>query len=136
MTINVDLLRQTLEYITAHPEEWDQEQWAIKDSCGTAYCAAGTTVVLHDGKDAINWDSAHRRNYGSRLSTDEAIRPDGEWIGIRDRAQELLGLNHFQADRLFDASNTLYDLWAIAESMTDGVIEIPQKIEELKFPGV
>lgn len=39
--INVPHLRKTLEHVTDHPEEYDQETW-----CGTKACIAGHAAVL------------------------------------------------------------------------------------------
>lgn len=42
------LAKAVAEYITAHPEEWDQGQWGIETDCGTTACFAGWTLILTD----------------------------------------------------------------------------------------
>jgi hypothetical protein len=52
MTVNPDLrgaeLAQAVaEYITAHPDEWNQDDWGYRDAhCGTQMCIAGTAALM------------------------------------------------------------------------------------------
>lgn len=122
MTINVALLRKTLEHITAHPKEWDQGAWAVRASsgrrsCGTAYCLAGTALVL-DGH-RIKWEAGQRES---------AYLTDGRYIA--DAARELLGLDEHEAAELFSGDNSLRHLWECASHLTDGEIEIPADLSD------
>jgi hypothetical protein len=119
-TSNVELLRKTLEHITAHREEWDQTVWAVQDSCGTAYCLAGTTCILNG--DTVDWSRA------SGLGEDRQCLHLTTGELIQYRAISLLGLTVRQADSLFCPCNTLRDLWEIAADITDREIEVPNDL--------
>lgn len=121
--INIPLLRKTLEYITAHPAEWNQGVWGSRvydgDVCRTSHCLAGHAVVLNG--DELSWTRNHYN--GVRLAFIDA--PD---VSIRDRAQELLGLTYYQAGQLFESGNSLRKLWALAGEFTNGEIEAPETL--------
>lgn len=123
-TVNVPLLRKILEHITAHPEEWHQEWWAIKtseSSCGTACCVAGWAAFL--GGYSFRW--------GHLQDNDKASVNVGGKAGktIPEIARKLLGLNQDQGTELFYSGNTLKDLWADAHEFTNGEIEIPEEFK-------
>lgn len=89
--VNHDEIDDILDYIEAHPEEWDQETYIKKRDCGTVYCVAGFAVV---------------RKY----------HHIDEWgMGVWDQAKDILGLNTDQATWLFARWNTLDDLRRIAK---------------------
>lgn len=119
--INVPLLRKTLEHITAHPEEWDQGVWmreAARNECGTAGCLAGWALTLagHEldfDKNNIFFGEAHYLTDG---------RP------IEEAAEQELGLTEDQGEELFAETNTLVDLWELANEYTDGEIEVPETL--------
>lgn len=58
--------QSVVDYIKAHPESHDQREWvnppkgrrgiplSEKNICGTTMCAAGTTVFIVDGAEALN----------------------------------------------------------------------------------
>lgn len=123
-TIDVDLLRDRLEYVTAHPEEHDQGWWGVKRGCGTAYCIAGHVVIA--------------RGYELEWGEMSDIGPDGEYYAeivrgtyhsISYIAQRELGLNAAQAVALFAGINSLWKLWHLAEEFTNGAITMPAGIE-------
>lgn len=121
--VNVPLLRKTLEHITAHPEEWDQASWAQRDPvCGTKFCLAGTAVALQ-GHEFV-WNE-----YECECCQNIATKITGG-LYIEEQAAADLGLSSTQADRLFNAGNSLNDLWDIAASITDGRIEKPIDLVE------
>lgn len=113
-TINVPLLRKTLEHIEAHPEEWDQGDWRLRVEregfCGTAYCFAGTAANLHGAEWRIpapaDWQDDDMR----------IVTPEGG-MHVEYYAQEILGLNFNQADMLFDGGNDLADLRRIVDGL-------------------
>lgn len=121
--INIPLLRKTLEYITAHPDEWEQGVWGKRvwqgNVCRTSHCLAGHAVVLNG--DELSW-TLNRYN-GVRF----ACLNDAP-MSIRDRAQELLGLTYYQAGQLFESANSLRKLWTLAGEFTNGEIEAPEII--------
>lgn len=106
MSINVPLLKTTLAYIEAHPEEWDQSEWR----CGTGACFAGHAAILHGAK------------WRGRNATDmHVISPDGATYMVDSYAREALGLELrpytdpndkvcYYGIELFRAGNSLDDL--------------------------
>lgn len=47
---NLPLLRKVLDHIDAHPEEWNQAQFAPQvGDCKTTYCVAGHAVAMTQG---------------------------------------------------------------------------------------
>lgn len=112
MSVNVERLRAEPEFITANPERWDQEVWAMRSGCGTTHCIAGWTVVHASITVAFGQD---------RVWADQTS--DGRLI--EDVARELLGLTFCEAECLFWPDNTLEDLWNMAVDFTDGAIQIP-----------
>lgn len=107
--VNVPLLRQTLDYIKTHPQEWDQEVWRWVTDCGTVACFAGTACRL-------NGDT-----FGDLDCVDLVILPDGKVQEIKGRARDILGLTIGEADGLFAAENTLETLEQIVEELCGDV---------------
>lgn len=106
MTINVPLLRRTLEYATEHPEETDLGAWAYRTPCGTVACIAARAVILA----------------GYEIEGDSDRMADGRCI--RDVAQEILGLS-LEQDRMLFFCTTIDQAWEVAEHITDGDIQRP-----------
>lgn len=103
---NTKLLKRTLNYIEAHPDEWDQKHWASWTQCGTAYCFAGWTVALaHPGASPDFSEGASPDG-----ETTGYVVVDGESVDIEEFATELLDLSGEQADALFCATNSLDEL--------------------------
>lgn len=123
MAVNVALLREALAHITDHPERWDQAVWLQRWPCGTAGCLAGHVVLLSPYADPFwegvtpNYDSAWRAT----------LR--GEVLDVDLVAQELLGIDRWDRERLFDPDNSLPWLWELAWEITDGEIEIPTQFQ-------
>ncbi len=117
--LNVPLLRKTLEHITAHPEEHNQEMWAHHSpSCGTrgclAYHAASMEGDLRASGGQDGWQIWYMEDH------------NGQRVGrIRQIAQDRLGLESWQAELLFDENNTVARLWLLAHEFSDGEIEVP-----------
>ncbi len=122
--VNVELLRKVLEFITEHPDEWEQAEWLSRSTCGTAGCVAGWAVVM-DGQE-IEWEPDVLDNglTGYRASgTKQGLRID-------DAAREALGLTPFEASEMFMAYNDLPYLWHLAREFTGGEIEPPEELRE------
>lgn len=99
--LNIPLLRKTMEYIEAHPEDWDQMHYAMKSeesSCGTAMCFAGTAVYL-EGYSFVFHRLSGR--IGEVVAVD--CTKQGNPMLIDHKARELLGLTETQADEIFGA---------------------------------
>lgn len=124
----VPILRKALEHITAHPEEWRQSIWALKDLCGTECCLAGT-IVAQQGYNFI-WDN------GAAQFATKPGSAKGQYIP-HAAAGELLGRpvhnfvsgdkDYAQITRLFYSTHSLRELWRMANALTDGEIEIPEE---------
>lgn len=86
-TFRPEVLTEAMDHIEAHPEEWYQGSWIVRNECGTTACLAGRIVLQQ--------------------------RP-GRWrqgmSGISRLATELAGLTGGQASILFDANNTMDQL--------------------------
>jgi len=93
---NAVLAYETLDYIEANPKEWNQDVWF----CGTAACFAGRATLLHGDKRAPGLDAV------DVIPTEDQRRR----VYVRTRARQLLGINHSDADDLFDPFNGLEDL--------------------------
>lgn len=117
-TLNIPLMRKTMETIESHPEDWEQTTWGARFDpdyderprhsmapCATACCFAGTACLLA-GAEFVNV-------YNSEVSF-----PDGNFGHAGNVAQRLLGLSDFEASALFDSHNSLAEL----REMTDGLI--------------
>lgn len=115
--INTEALRETLEYLTAHPDEHNQRIWAaqLPGSDLIQGCAAyhGARLTGH----TIAWETSPTgTRYGSYTS-------DG--THIYDVAQAAFGFTRDQAWRFFSSGASLDDLWSLAEEFTRGAVTRP-----------
>lgn len=121
-TPNIELLEATYTFIEAHPEHWQQTMWR----CKTGMCFAGWAADLAGGK----WLTSPASDEGegeNLLATEDYLAPepgdDGrctrslyingdtiEGTHVEDRAMRVLGLNHDDAEDLFNGSNSLSDI--------------------------
>ena len=85
---NAALAYKTLDYIKAHPEEWDQSNW----HCGTTHCFGGLVEMFTTGE--VN-----------------------EWESTWDVAEEALGISIDESTDLFYENNTLADLEKIIKTI-------------------
>jgi len=92
-----------MDRIDASPAEWDQMSWV--NECGTTMCLAGH-VLMESGYTLtqVAEDDEPDRTYA------EFVRPDGELVeyALYD-AVDLLGMNDFNAHRLFVSSAFIRD---------------------------
>jgi hypothetical protein len=152
-TINVPLARKVLAQIHAAPERWTQSVWLNRpyepvqqapentvDNCETSGCFAGWTAVL-DGYKTDLMGTIRPESVTPEVS--EQIRniyASLDWYDTRDlrdvsespRVQHVataaLGLTYEQSAQLFEANNTLRDLYAYLEEWTDGEIATPDEL--------
>ena len=152
MTINIPILLDGLEWATREhekqqaglPSEWEQSYWmadperhdAFGESaaeqlsmCGTQGCLAGYIVAKHLD---IRWEW-HPAGFGTWMHDDKLINFEVSalrLIGAVD-TDELLGRGPGERGGwLFGGNNDIYDLWRISERLTDGAIEMPDKLQE------
>jgi hypothetical protein len=122
---NAPLHRKVLEYIEAHPEEHDQNSWAVKKmSCGTTMCYAGTTLSLAGYQ--LLWEKLLNGDFAAT----EAQNPrTGEIVSIEEEAAKLLDLTSWEANRLFFEFGNVAHLYEIVNHITDGEVEIPIELQ-------
>lgn len=117
---NAEKIQQVLDYITTHPSEWKQEVYAKRTACGTACCVAGHAVVLNGHELYFR-----RRNDDLEQLSFSALRKGMEY-GLTDisaLAQEELELTSDECYLFFASSNTLDNLWDLANHFTGGKVK-------------
>jgi hypothetical protein len=125
---NVARLREQLQFVTTNSKHHDQSVWARKvgdNACGTTACLAGWTA-LNCAKDQLIPVRKQLSIRGEWTDVVEFQAPNDDWIGF---AAGLLDLDWDIADELFNADNTIWDLWHIANIITNGEIEIPESVQ-------
>jgi hypothetical protein len=114
MIRNIELLETTLQFINDHEDKHDQNVWfrlddnrgkAVTKTCETAACFAGWACLLSGYK-----------HYGSYIYT---------WRGVRlgdvyQIATRLLGLEEWEAFRLFNSDNTRPMLARMVKDLVNG----------------
>lgn len=111
--VNQPLLRETMDTILAKPEAHNQEFYARRTECGTAYCFAGTALVL-SGEDF-----AFSSNHYGEVSWDLA---SGKPLFIT--ACMILGIRPDDAMTLFHGDNTVEDLKHMVDVLcTEGTLD-------------
>lgn len=133
--VHAERLRAALEYIVAHPEEWNQTNWVTRTDCGAAGCLAGVVAVKIMGAQSVlhsaGVDSTDMLEFDSIKNFDfTAGYVESEVSHVSDFARLALGLSHAQSDELFESDNTLHDLYWYANDYTNGEIEIPEDIAQ------
>lgn len=124
------VFNQAIDWIEAHPEQYDQRYWVHRTDCGTSYCLAGVIAmqanwqpVFQDGTDAIvarqGWVRSSATTCTSwalkrRFPWDSVSRP------ISSVACELLKIDKFQAATLFNDTNTLDDIKRLGKMIANG----------------
>jgi hypothetical protein len=118
---NAELAYRVLDHIDAHPEQWRQERWLHKTSCGTVACFAGWAVVLAGG--GVQIDSGG--NWLNVTLDDETFDRFSEAgcaaLGIED--DEVPGVDPIcdcgctDAPGLFDGTNSRDDLGRYVEAI-------------------
>lgn len=109
---NLPLLRKVLDHIDAHPEEWDQWQFARVVSCGTAFCVAGHAAVMSGAEPVFSPGSDRTCTFRTA---------EGWTVDVESYARDLLGLTPDEASvvdgGLFDTANDRADVQRIAEAI-------------------
>lgn len=90
-------LDELVGFLEANPNQHDQSNWAKKNSCGTAMCAAGWTVELWSS--GIDWNSSSTLIDGSMIADSTNAKSS-----IDIEASNILELNNDEAWHLFECS--------------------------------
>lgn len=117
--VNVERLRTELEFITAHPKQWNQLIYVERTACGTVGCLAGNTV-LHEGLQ-LRWYKSCGVWYAEEVAGNEEI-------SIFDEAARILDIGILDAEMLFNGGADILDLWEAACRITGGQIEVPSDL--------
>jgi len=104
--VNAPLMFKTLDHIDAHPDEYNQGEWATKGPCGTVACFAGTAVMLAGHEFDFRYEDVD--------ATD--VVKDGR--SIREVARLELGLTFDQGEVLFYGGNSLDDVRELVHAYT------------------
>lgn len=131
-------LRDTLAYIKAHPNEWEQDCWA--NTCGTSFCFAGHVVHKDREWEIVNtrdgeyddderpvvipWPTVEEVENEAQPSWMTPLarnKKTGEIQEISDVAEVLLG-TAYNSHWLFTGENTLPQLEGFVEDMIDGSV--------------
>lgn len=114
--MNVELANLVLKEIKAHPDEWEQNSWAYRNECGTAYCFAGWAVKIARPDAVFQWrNDSHVLGVGHASTVEVGGDRFPVTLPIQDFAQQLLELNSLQATVLFAGGNHLDDLERIVD---------------------
>jgi hypothetical protein len=88
--------------------------------CGTGCCIAGNVVLQAGAKlvgELYSRDPLTGKEVRSKDTvSNEEVEFEGEIYSIRDLAQKLLGLDSYEAGRLFSADNNVDDIEAIVKN--------------------
>lgn len=103
MTVNVELLEQTMQHIKDHPEQHAQETW-----CGTAQCFGGWAANFA-GYETTMCDGLlmHCTKSGNLVVTVDAARAE-------------LGLSEGESAVLFHSGNTIPMLELMVKDLVNG----------------
>lgn len=156
-TLNVALLRRTLEWITEHPETHEQRAWfgfRREDGPGEPWTERSEVMErlrergAHEAPVPALADTACGTSgclfgwaavlEGSRVVVEVRGDQSGNrsWAVIRlinsnalwgETGAEVLGLSRGNAEALSNADNSVGDLWRMASALTGGEIVIPEQ---------
>lgn len=119
-----ELAQATAEYITEHPEEWNQEHWISANSCGTTACVAGTAVLivgLRITDEAVPVVAASALGFNYYTNDDIRDLFLGQWY--REAEDEV-----FELPPLLPLNDRLTEMWhRIAGLYPEGAITIPEQ---------
>lgn len=119
ITPNVELIQRTLDHIHDNPKEWSQVVWGRGYTCGTAYCLAGTAIMFDaEAQNKVYWDEC------KNLYLNETEY----YTGFTAIGSEIFGITDEQGDILFNAHNTMSELFALCHVITDGAIVLPNTV--------
>jgi hypothetical protein len=123
MTVNKELLRETMDAILAHPEKHDQSNWATETDCGTAYCFAGW--VCHLSGLQFDFAAGFERDTGDGIERTTGFLDGG--FCVETEARDLLGLDYATGACLFEPDNTTADLKHFVDEIAEhGLIRAAQ----------
>lgn len=127
--LDLDLLELVLDKIDANPEIHDQQVYAGRGECGTAYCVAGwVTEMTKPVGWEFDWDARFMISIGALRYEAESFHitdGKGDDRSIAGYAQEQLGLSEREAVLLFASENTRPQLRRMFEVLRAGYTLTP-----------
>jgi len=142
---NIQLLKDTMDWIKAHPEQHQQSLWGnySEEACSTTMCFAGHAAVLSGGtfdkkiflrEEEWNVDENTGRHVVSEYYEDD---DEDHWddelkpgiIHVAEFAAEKLGLNEEEKSYLFAGHRTLEQLEEFVEKADQGYTLVWRKQE-------
>lgn len=139
---NAKRLQKTLDNIMKEIESWGQglwgrvpvsairdwtekEVWAKAPTCGASFCMAGHAALAAGHTPLLERGSSTIERVALKGKLRATLRGQVDSVYMPDAVREWLGLTVSQADRLFEASNSLAHLFAYSFVWTGGRIVIP-----------
>lgn len=115
--LNEGLLRAVRDKILMEPDQHRQASWmtvqvdeplprGTEISCPTTGCVAGWACAMSG--DLALVDSASFEEFDAEIvyTIWEVLTPKGQVLEIEERGAQLLGLDEYQAEELFDGQNS------------------------------
>lgn len=138
-------LQGTLDYITAHPQEWDQSDWCSTTACGTTACVAGHLALraglvriveevwdgdteyyarpILDGQES-EWTLTAASSLGIPLVQDEDHCSCCSSLVVEDYD------TRHQLNILFRGDNDLSAVWQEAQALAGGRLTVPAEFQD------
>lgn len=119
---NIAEMKAVYAYIQAHPDEWDQSNWASRlliggSGCQTAFCFAGHVAVR----------AGYEPHFSDHPWTATVTNGNEE---IADVAQQILDIDDYTAEALFVCTNNLETLGKIIDEIEkNGFYYLPKVYE-------
>lgn len=120
---NIQLLRDTIDYIDAHPDEHDQDDWV--QPCGTAFCYAGHAALLAGAtRPGLEITRGESTWYVDTQTLESVI---GRYFDVKEHvlevsvfAEQKLGLTYNEADIMFSEVRTRAELRLLVDAFDEG----------------
>jgi hypothetical protein len=125
-------MQEVLDYIEAHPDEYNQASWAGTkhedgegdELCGTTCCVAGHAALLNGwhlritlhSPDEYGWEWIEVDERVDKLDEDGNVV---ETLHIREAGVRELELTDYQADQLFNGGNDLDEIKAMVKKIAN-----------------
>jgi hypothetical protein len=140
---NVRRLQKALDRVFGDVKHWGQGLWGlvqesdIRDwgdgkrdlapapTCGTSFCLAGHATILAGHKPLLARGTSRIEYVALKGKVRATIAGDEHPETVGNAATDWLDMPYKQADLMFEASNSLADLYAYAFLFTGGKITIP-----------
>lgn len=146
---NVKRLQKTLDRVMTELHAWGQGHWGAVDyrkmrgfdsdaswakapTCGTSFCLAGHATIAAGHTPLLGRGTSVIERVALKGKLKATLRGEQNAVPVADAALAWLDLDGYKGDLLFEAINTLADLFAYAFIFTAGEIEIPDFHEEFE----